>query len=516
VGCAAGQGAGLAARTGAWAGRSTPGCTGKMTPAWRAVLQACSLALVARAQLRILAPDSLAGQFPDTHGIIYGTTATFGAPYYGERVMGRLLYGESQGQDHCTAEDYAIEAPKVTPEDPFGPHGFSEKKLVNVVLVRRGSCTFVTKVRIAQHKEAHAVIVVDKASSTLTAEEIQHVMMGDDGKGYSVKIPSILISRFEGQKLIDAVKQGPVIVELAWDIPRSMVVVADFWMSSGSRESSEFLQRFKDCAETLKHHLQFVPHYHVFRLPPSASAAYGKLCTDESSQYCAPDPDGPGPITGADVVEEDLRQLCIWNVTARTSPDIVGAATYSQEFWDYVVLLADRCPMKDDRPSRRFSEKCSHKVMEEVGIARDKVDACIQSSRKKLLDEQIKNTAWSPQALRVNGWRYSGPLDPEAVLKAVCSGYAAPLQECDDLLNGGSLLGTISAPGLGLGIFAWTSLGMALCLVLLFYLYRSHVTSSVRKVLREEVMLEVQTQMADYAQLTDGPDRQGNRPSLSF
>jgi len=479
-----------------------------MTLSWRSVLQACSLALAARAQLRILSPDTLVREFPDTHGMVYGTTATFGAPYYGERVLGRLLYGEPRGKDHCVAEDYTIEPPKEEKQEYDG-----QKKLVNVVLVRRGQCTFVTKVRVAERKAAHAVIVVDKASSTMTAEEIQHVMMADDGSGYGIKIPSILISRFEGQKLIDAVKQGPVIVELAWDIPRGEVVVTDFWMSSGSRESSEFLQRFKDCAQVLKHHLQFVPHYHVFSLPSSSSAAYGRLCTDESSQYCAPDPDGPGPVTGADVANEDLRQLCIWNVTARTPPGVARGATYSQEFWDYVVIFASRCPITDGSPSDRFSEECSRKVMESLGISLLQVDACIQLHRKKFLDDQIRNTAWSPQALRVNGWRYSGPLDPEAVLKAVCSGYASQPKECEELLSG-SWAWDVS--GISLGAFVWTSMGMAFCLVFLFYLYRTHVTSSVRKVLREEVMLEVQTQMADYAHLSDGPERQGNRPSLSF
>lgn len=482
-----------------------------MTPAWRALLH-WSLALAARAQLRILAPDSLARQFPDTHGMVYGTTATFGAPYYGERVLGRLLYGESKGQDHCSDEDYTITTPQESRESKeYG----DEKKLVNVVLVRRGHCTFVTKVRVAEKKKAHAVVVIDKEDSTLTAEEIQHVMMADDGHGYGVKIPSLLISRYDGQKLIDAVKQAPVIIELAWDIPRGEVVVADFWMSSGSRESGEFLQRFKDSAETLKHHLQFVPHYHVFSLPSTAQGTYGKLCTDQSSMYCAPDPDGPGPVTGADVANEDLRQLCLWNCTARTPTGVARGATYSQEFWDYVVAFADRCPIQDGALSGRFSEECSRKVMGNLGIKTGEVDTCVEVHRKKFLDDQIKNTAWSPQALRINGWRYSGPLDPESVLKALCSGYSVPPKECGELLSGIHLSSHLPG-GVSLSLFVWTSVGMAFCLIFAFYLYRSHVTSSVRKVLREEVMLEVETQMADYAQLADGLERQGNRPSLSF
>lgn len=459
-----------------------------------------------QAQVRILAPESLAKKFPDTHGIVYGTTATFGAPYYGERVLGQLLYGKSRGGQHCKAEDYDLPVPK----NRTAPG----QELVNVVLVQRGGCTFVTKVKVAEDKHAHAVIVVDRVDSTMTSEEIQHIVMADDGWGSSVRIPSVLVSRYDGQKLIDASKQGTVIVELAWDIPRGEVVVADFWMSSGSRESSEFLQRFKDSAELLRYRLQFVPHYHVFSLP--AGNSFGQLCTDESSKYCAPDPDGPGPVTGADVVSEDLRQLCIWNTTARTADGSPRGATHSREFWEYVVQLARSCPFKESDPASRFGERCSRQVMADVGIPKDEVERCELLNREQFLDDQINNVAWSPQALRLNGWRYAGPLDPETVLKAVCSGYASAPKECDELLTG--YTGPIRWPTstVTFSVFAWTIFLLALFLAVLFYMYRRHVTSSVRKVLREEVMLEVHTMMADYVPMQDGGGRPGENRVLSF
>lgn len=478
----------------------------------RSALPALALALLVDAQVRILAPETLAKEFPDTHGIIYGTTATFGAPYYGERVLGQLLYGESKGGDHCSEEDYELPVREPVRSQASGG---SAAPLVNVVLVRRGSCTFVTKVKVAEAKSAHAVVVVDRADSDLDSDEIQRIVMADDGWGGKIRIPSVLVSRFDGQKLIDAAKKGTVIVELAWDIPRGEVVVADFWMSSGSRESAEFLMRFKDSAEVLKYHLQFVPHYHVFSLPPGNS--FGPLCTDEGSKYCAPDPDGPGPVTGADVTEEDLRQLCLWNTTARTAPGMPRGATHSQVFWEYVVRFAAECPIEASDPGSRFGEQCSLRVMEDVGIAPDQVMHCTVINRVKFLDEQIRNVAWSPQALRLNGWRYAGPLDPETVLKAVCSGYASPPPQCDQLLSGYSGPSRwTGSPGVTVSIFAWTVLFLALILVVLFYLYRRHLTSSVRKVLREEVMLEVHTMMADYVPMQDGGGRHSEQRVLSF
>lgn len=465
------------------------------------------------AQIRVVAPEHLAQQFrrgDGSQGAIYGATATFGAPYYGERVLGRLLYGESlHGKDHCEPDDYSLAPP---PGSATSEHA-QGAELVNVVLVRRGQCTFVTKVRVAEGKDAHAVIVVDKESSTKTPEEIQHVVVADDGWGDSIKIPSVLISRDEGQKLIDAAREGTVVVELAWDIPHAEVVLADFWMSSGSRESLEFLERFKSCAETLRYHLQFEPHYHIFSLPEGAGLAH--LCADGwKAKHCAPDPDGPGPITGADVANEDLRQLCIWRTTRIADEQNFQGATYSQLFWEYVVRLGADCPVDAADADYRFGDKCSARAMEKVGIDVAQIHRCERENADKYLDEQIKNVAWSPQALRLNGWRYSGPLDPEAVLKAICSGYASPPQECRDLL-GGSGIATLVAGALTLPLLAWSVLGLALLLAAVFVFYRRHVTKSVRKVLREEVMLEVQSQMAEYAPMSEEDYVPGRGP-LSF
>mmetsp|Transcript_11776 Transcript_11776/g.22532 ORF Transcript_11776/g.22532 Transcript_11776/m.22532 type:complete len:492 (-) Transcript_11776:10-1485(-) len=479
------------------------------------------LLYVTDAQLRIVAPGSLANQFPETKGVVYGTTATFGAPYGGEPLLARLVYAPSYGKDYCTEDDYSL--PKVGDGKHDGTSpvtaepGSEWPELVNVVLVRRGHCTFVTKVRVAEKKKARAVIVVDYENSTMTSHDIQYVVMADDGQGSSVKIPSLLISKFDGQKLIESVEAGEVIIELAWDIPRTDHVVVDFWMSSGSQEASEFLQRFKDTAETLKYHLQFEPHYHIFSLPQGSKP--GHLCMDGGTEFCAPDPDGAGPITGEDVAYEDLRQLCIWRLTARADVDSANSAGYSQYFWDYVVSFGKKCPSRGGKGDAILGETCSNRIMAEVGLSHDDVQTCARDNRTKFLREQIRYVAWSPLALRINGWRYSGPLDPETVLKAVCSGYAKPPQECTELLSGFAALHRTSSSngGIAFGTFICTTLAMMGCMVCSALLYRQRKTMSVRTVLREEVMLEVQMQMADYTEMQEfGHEQPGQKPSLSF
>ena len=52
-----------------------------------------------------------------------------------------------------------------------------------------------TKVKVASAKGAHAVIIVDKEDSTLTAHDLQNIIVADDGYGSTISIPSILISK---------------------------------------------------------------------------------------------------------------------------------------------------------------------------------------------------------------------------------------------------------------------------------------------------------------------------------
>merc|ERR1719327_1686190 len=123
----------------------------------------------------------------------------------------------------------------------------------------------------------------------------------------------MLISKDEGEQLIDAVKRSQVIIELAWDVPSNHVVLTDLWMSSGSRESMRFLKEFSPKRKALNEAVKFVPHFHVFSM--QSATDYNNLCTATDAKFCAEDPDGSGPITGRDVLDEDVRQLCIHEMT---------------------------------------------------------------------------------------------------------------------------------------------------------------------------------------------------------
>jgi len=458
-------------------------------------------------QIRILSPPALKKQVGGGKGRIVGSTATFGAPFYGDDVVGQLVYGESKGDVHCTDADYDLPPPETELRGSTSQH--EEVKLINIAVVRRGKCSFTTKVKTAYKKGAHAVIIVDREDSDLTSASLQRIIVGDDGYGDSIHIPSILIDKFDGARLIEAAKNGKVVVELSWDVPTDHVVSLDLWMSSGSRESMQFLKDFSSNRRTLNEVMRFHPHYSVFSMPASDPAVFQDLCSDTTGQYCAEDPDAAGDITGREVLDEDVRQMCIHELTKVPSKQHEGhdhlPVEYAAPFWAYVEKLVDRCPLDGETADSKFGLECSKKLMQEVGVDVPKVLECFDNTHDEKLKKQRDHTAWSPRAVRVNGWRYTGMLDADLVTRAVCAGFTKKPKECLDLISSRNPFEKYNGSAGGDVVSFQTFLaglgGVALLACLMMCCYKRTLQSHLKSSVREEVMLEVQAAMSTYNKL---------------
>ncbi|CAJ1336365.1 unnamed protein product [Effrenium voratum] len=220
----------------------------------------------------------------------------------------------------------------------------------------------------------------------------------------------------EKTRVAVAVRQ--VVVELNWDVPADDVVLVagrpavrlwtegyechpwtlklpeDLWMSSASLESQKFIKDFAPKRAVLNEYLQFVPHYHVFSM--ESSQDYKELCSDVTGRFCAEDPDVSGSVTGRDVLMEDVRQLCIHELTAITTDKRRKSSSmpiplavrqklpfFSSQWWQYASILLDECPVDGKTSDRAFGPECSARVMRQVGIDVEKVEECVAETKDR-------------------------------------------------------------------------------------------------------------------------------------
>eukprot|EP01055_Gregarina_sp_Pseudo9_P004530 Gregarina_sp_Pseudo_9__4529@NODE_46_length_5037_cov_13_741297_g43_i0_p2_GENE_NODE_46_length_5037_cov_13_741297_g43_i0NODE_46_length_5037_cov_13_741297_g43_i0_p2_ORF_typecomplete_len513_score121_44PA/PF02225_22/1_8e11PAP_PilO/PF06864_12/2_6e03PAP_PilO/PF06864_12/0_091_NODE_46_length_5037_cov_13_741297_g43_i024884026 len=473
--------------------------------------------LLAAAQIRILSPASLqkvfaeGGERETSNGIIVASTATFGTPTYGESFVGRLLLVNTTA---CEA-NYA---------DELSQYNITvgEKRVGDAVrdvfLVPRGDCSFVQKVAVAERMGADAVIIMDAPDSNWTRRQIVQVILADDGNGQRVSIPSVLVEKNDGAALAQANFSIPPLINMEWNLPQTFLVRADFWTSSGSAEANRFLAQMAPLIAKMRGFVYFKPHYYILRLQQNLKEDESAIamCYKGDPDLCAAPPDvGSGPTTAQDVLNENLRQLCLLRLYSEVvpveDPDYQGEVFYSKIWWDYVSQYYKECPLRvsDQVGAKRFGAECSEQLMRSVGADPAVVQNCVEEQGSTLLQNEKNNNAWGVSSMRVNGMRFSGNLEPSLVLRAVCSAFEREPSECQEaahLLPGKGaskdrvivhptthpLLHTVIAL-LVLGTIAMGAM----------YLYQAHQTRGMRNALRHEVMLEVKSQLQDWYRVED-------------
>jgi extracellular elastinolytic metalloproteinase len=63
-------------------------------------------------------------------------------------------------------------------------------------MIDRGSCNFVTKTRNVQNINGHLALIVNNEDGP-----VDNILLKDDGTGSDILIPSVLISKADGDKI---------------------------------------------------------------------------------------------------------------------------------------------------------------------------------------------------------------------------------------------------------------------------------------------------------------------------
>lgn len=423
------------------------------TIALLAVLLACggvgARFVIEEGGLKVVLPPEAKSQYPKGFDV---ALANFGAPRYGGTLRGRLVYVDPDyysDKHTCSppcvfaCQDFGAATP------PLDLRGDSQETYI--MLVDRGPnapatpCKFAEKVWNAQSAGARGAIVVNFEDKLTTMEA------PDDDDEASVKfltnitIPATFVTKSTGGAL-KALLQGGAAVYVSMDwtdiLPKKQQVFWEFWTNSNDQcgpicdVQKQFIKQFVPVAKEFDSHnwTVFTPHYIVWICPPlyRTSDECRSQCI-RKGRYCSPDPDGnlTAGYSGSDVVQENLRQLCVFKLSSE--------AGRAYLWWDYVTLFGEQCDME----SGQYGEECALKVFDQVNkdgwSSRSALQGCIgqqdADADQPIMDAQLaaqkgddktgEGEVFILPTIRINSVQYRGKMATAEVLRAICAGFAA-------------------------------------------------------------------------------------------
>ena len=272
---------------------------------------------------------------------------------------------------------------------------------------------------------ATAVVVVNHVDG-----DLPH--MADDGSGGSITIPSMIISKKDGdilhEYLTNPDRKGVVVeASIEYGLPESDVVDYTLWTSALDPQALDFKQGFGDIAQSIELKTRFSARYFIVNGTSYGcdrdSQICGNQCTNKG-KYCAVDPDhdlGAG-ISGADVVLENLRQMCVF--------DIAHADKKTYLWWKYVNSFRAECAIRN-----QVNEACFRRAASKVPeISVDRVLQCVadsgptgsdSSDRNGRLDKELKRRSedgvYLMPTVLVNNVTYYGTLS--GVLRTIRTAF---------------------------------------------------------------------------------------------
>jgi len=133
-------------------------------------------------------------------------------------------------------------------------------------------------------------------------------------------------------------------------------------------------------------------------------------------------------LHGAKELNEDVRQICIWN-------------NYPAKWWGYVSAINENCALSD-------IDSCWSSIAQQKGIDVAKIETCQAEEAETLLAaELILNQEFSVRGsptMFVNGKTYAGARTADAIKAGVCGAFATSPAECGETLSS-----TAAATGTG-------------------------------------------------------------------
>ncbi len=360
--------------------------------------------------------------------------SNFGRIPYGYNLIGRVFFDPKKVET-----DYACRPLPFIGED----HAVDESP---IIMVHRGNCSFVTKVRNVENAGGHVALIIDNKD-----EQISNIVMADDGRGRELTIPGVLISQFDGKILTDFFEKNPdrakeIVLEVDFEMEHpNNTVNYDLYTTADNEMVYKLLTEFQYYQEELDKKVNLKVHYVTYQHPlyenDNLSANSVKENCLGKGKYCAA-PGKFGTTDGRIIVYEAIKQKCIYNYA-------YGEGKNQMLYWNYVYSFYTNC-LNTTKPE--FTRECSATTMKSTGLPEDVINKCVHdsfiakddnerkrenfdlSAENKLLnadnEDRITYLLSYIPSITINGRTFWGSWRADNLFEALCAGFKKKPEVC--------------------------------------------------------------------------------------
>ena len=378
-------------------------------------------------------------------------------------------------------------------------------------MVFEGSCSLIEKVKNIEKSGGHLAIIINRND-----EDIGGIFMNDDGVGYDISIPAVLISNSDGKKLVayylEHANSHEDIKEIKLEVKFESenldnTVKYDIWYSPDQDNAYTFLNDFKEIQKTLIDNAILGVHFFTY---PHYNYNPDKKQNIENcfgnGLYCSR-PGKFGVTDGTDIIRESLRQKCIYNY-AYTKQGINNKIL----FWDYIEKFYINCVRKN-----KINTACSEEVMKEIKINNYFIQKCYEDSfvgdkkdknyeifsKNIILDNEYelrkKNFVSRSPSITINDRVYLGNWRVDNIFESLCSSLIRKPEACylEQTFNK-------KIKGVTLGSFLSIIIAVLLFNILLFLICKSVIKKGIEdRVDSSNINSKINNVVGSYLNLKD-------------
>ncbi|CAA9991253.1 conserved Plasmodium protein, unknown function [Plasmodium knowlesi strain H] len=230
--------------------------------------------------------------------------------------------------------------------------------------------------------------------------------------------------------------------ELYWGFSKKTDIVhINYHLDLGKYFNYTFFHYMKNFLLDLKEHITYEIHFSIhknFTIDP-------RFCFIRDSSYCISKPDYMNSNVVREVVEQQVRSLCVYHLTA-TEEHVPGeyVATYapkkrfSEKFIQYINALFDFEFEKNlcSNGSNDLSKKCSNIILDHLGVPVQEINKCFLKNFHTYMKDMIKSKFYV-YSIQINGQTYKLKLNKDISIRLICSAFRVMPKRCADYFAGG-------------------------------------------------------------------------------